>query len=741
MKRALRRTGSHAADSIRASSSALGLRSGAVWLLCCLVCIASFFCAGSKAVHATTLTDDPLPADGAYGVVTVDLRPDVGDVPNEICVVSESDGPRTRSKLSSLLGRPAAPKEPSDGADELDGEATAADAKRWFQIEGRVEKDAHGDALCTYDGRCVPRVRLPRGVRDASELHMACVSDSLGDGLDFAGGNTRLIVLMLEHLGGSPPVIGSVRLAGGIASIGVHLDLRRVVVTARSLGGDYAPHDRSYRAEVSGLDNKLVSVPLSPLCRWVDLRLDGARFREGDGKRVRLELDGAIVRNRRCRVPRAGKSELRVLLPRTDGGGRLDVSFDDGDGRRRPIQTHSVRWDGRWPEEGDRLEATHVTFSWRRPDCIYPRDQCPTAELEGGVRCTPTDGGDDRFCRYSCSSRGAAGEGRTISTPIAVTFEKRGPTQRWTDALQRPGQVLSSFVERERIYLRGDVSDWKTDRPGNRVTHIEFIQSDGVTRRYAVTDRARVTIVAPEASCEALAYRVIGDRTHKEAAAQVRDGRIIFQPPEDSALRLTYHLSLLAGAGWSLLTEFNAERTVPQGLETPLNFVGSVAFGFNLRSNRPSIARLSWDVRVSFLFGSWGRFLGPQRLSSSLDDRGAALHTIDERFQWARLLLGGAMVVDLFPSLAAGIGIDVGGGFPLQTPTFQPDPESTFYFVTSPTVDARFALKRWLYVVFEARALLGETIVRYPELDLDVVENEHYRASTIAFSAGVRGVF
>ncbi|MFO0636390.1 MAG: hypothetical protein U0168_26465 [Nannocystaceae bacterium] len=104
---------------------------------------------------------------------------------------------------------------------------------------------AHQQCAQDVVGDRRPRVELPTSLTQANDFYAACTFDSLADG--GAIDDPRPLFVLLEHLEGSPPRIESIRLAGGVATIGVGADLDRVVVTARSLGGAYLPHARSER--------------------------------------------------------------------------------------------------------------------------------------------------------------------------------------------------------------------------------------------------------------------------------------------------------------------------------------------------------------------------------------------------------------------------------------------------------------------------------------------------------------
>src|SRR5690606_30013201 len=132
-----------------------------------------------------------------------------------------------------------------------------------------------------------------------------------------------------------------------------------------------------------------------------------------------------------------------------------------------------------------------------------------------------------------------------------VTFrdDRSAQDQRWTQILVRRGQILEGFVEADRIYLEADVSGWAREVPGNHVTHLEVLGNDGSVRRYTLDGAATLRLRAPEAGCEPLRYRLVGERFYKERTAEVRDGRVWLDAPEASVRALDFMLVILQGGG------------------------------------------------------------------------------------------------------------------------------------------------------------------------------------------------
>ncbi|HGG57532.1 MAG TPA: hypothetical protein ENK31_07030, partial [Nannocystis exedens] len=312
-------------------------------------------------------------AEERYGVVTVDLRPEGGDVPTHLCVVSEVAGPRTRSRLSELLVG-------ERGASGSEGQSWRVGAVAWG---GSGEP-----ATVSCVAACAPQVLLPARFKRASELFAACTADTLSSE-GAALHEPRLLVLMLEHLEGSPPAIESVALAGGVVTIGVEADLRQVVVTARSLGGHYGPQRRSARAEGGGGNNKLVVLPIAPRCQWTDLVLPHVRLRERDRGRIGLRILDQRADIDACVGALEGDGHLRVRVPRVEPGrgASITVAVAEDPERRDGAGHFGGRWEGPWPAPTQTLKAHQIAFSWRSPECVYPADSCPRAELEAGITC------------------------------------------------------------------------------------------------------------------------------------------------------------------------------------------------------------------------------------------------------------------------------------------------------------------------------------------------------------------
>ena len=618
----------------------------------------------------------PLAAFAAkpYGVVTVDLKPEVGEVPTHLCVVSQGQGPRTRQKLSELIQAPTKP----------DSNELILDPSVWG---GTGEDEA-----CAAGGACSPRVALPLAGQQADQLWAACTSDSLV--ADRSTRDPRVLVLMLEHLEGSPPLLESVKLAGGVVTIGVQADLSRIVVTARSLGGHYDAHTRAFRAEEGSDGSELVVLPLAPRCHGVDIELPGVRLRESDRARLELRAQSIDLDPQTCVGPLRGTSHMRVELPRAEGFGRLEVELPPTPDETPTATRFAASWDTAWPE-GELVLAPHqLAFIWAPPACIWPTGTCPVATLEGGLDCEATPL-DDGTCQYLCPAGEDTDEDEwvDVSPPVAVTFHKTDPDQRWTEILQRPGQTLSGYVDGDQIYLGASLEDWSRDVPGSRISHVELLDDDGSIRKYAVAGVDRLQIQAPHASCDPLSYRLAGDRRYLESSAPVREGQVEFGDVHRTQRLLTFNVLLSQGGGIAATFGDTNDELV-----NPVHFVVIGQLAANFRPRNPRFARVAYELRIGGTVGQWGYF-GPGSVGE--DPRRAT-----NKVAWARLLIEPGVVIDVVPPLAIGIGFGVGTSWPIDNKEVVNT--SRYPIVLSPSLDLRFAIRRWLAVVLQGRLMLLE---------------------------------
>ncbi len=629
-----------------------------------------------------------------YGIVTLDLSITEGDVPTHLCVVTEAKSSRTRKLLWDVLEA-----EP----DVIGGDGGQAG------VSWRVQPSVWGgdsasaeEQRCTSEpvGDCRPRVELPAGLSRDSQLYVACTADSLTEGV--SAREPRPLFIFLEHLEGSPPQVESVRLAGGIATIGVvKANFDRVIVTARSLGGHYLPHTRSQRASLEnafaetggGPLTKSVRLELTPRCQVVEVQLPRTRVGPQDRNRLSVWVHGFPLDVDKCVYNLVGTEVIQVRVPPSPMGvGSVEVELA-GTGEGQTAARVGGGVEGKWPRAPFALQFNQVTFSWRRPDCIYPKDRCPTATLETGTVCasTVTETGCDYRCPEVVSDEGAIG----LELPLAVTFEKSGPRQRWTDKLAINGQELTSYVPADQIYLEANINEWKTNIPDNRITDIEIFGEDGQARTYGVTSVDSLLLKVPGASCESLRFRPVGDRNYDEVVATVDDGKLDFGNPHRSARRIGFNLLLAFGGGpaWSAAAD-----------PPPLYFTGLGMVGVHARSRRPGWQRIAFEFRAGGTLGHWGRTQGAE------DDSEAGSDQKIRRFGWARVLFEPGLVFSLHDRIAVGPGFAVGFSLPFQQE--QEVTQESIKFIWSPSLDLRFRLRRWLRLVLQFRGIFGEVAFR-----------------------------
>ncbi len=685
-------------------------------------------------------------ADTGYGVVTLDLRPEGADVPTHLCVVSEGKGARTRDDLRDLL-------EPQAVA----GAASPGTATTW-----RVKPSVWNADAASVDGQrcaddpgadCRPQIELPRGLGRNDTLYVACTADSLTEGS--TAEDPRPLFVLLEYLEGSPPKIESVRLAGGIATIGVmgpRFD--RVIVTARSLGGAYRPHGRSERgriddaartsAEASGRSTS-IQLALTPRCRMVELRLPRTRVKASDRDRLRVRINGIDLDPGRCVDNLVGSEVIRVRMPPAPlRVGSVDVELaatEDGAAAAR----FGGSFEGEWPRSPMSLDFNQVTFTWRRPDCIYPRDACPDATLETGTTCaaTVTDAG----CAYTCPGEFVTERALDLDLPLQVTFEKDDPNQRWTDTLAQNGQQLTSYVPADQVYLAANINDWETNVPDNKVTKIVLFGEDGAERAYGVTHLDRLLLRVPGAglqgrggTCESVRFKPAGDRAYDELVAAVEDGELVLGKPERGARLVSFNLTALLGGGpaWS------------GNLETPpIYFSGLAMFAVQVRPRRPNWNRVGFEMRAGGTLGSWGVPLVDDTSDADdpamrpLDDDATASSASNDggeaRIGWARVLFEPGVVLSLHERIALGGGF--GMGFSLPYRGADDITGDTLNFIVSPNLDLRFRLRRWLRLVVQFRGVFGEKEFERPAEDEGNQPQPGDRAQSLLILGGLQAQF
>ena len=640
----------------------------------------------------------PALADDRYGVVTLDLRPTAGEMPTHLCVVSETKSARARDRLWDLV------------VDEPERVGTAGGTettlwrvqpKAWSGEADSAEKQKCADGPI---GDCRPRVELPPGLTKANDFYAACTYDTLADG--GATDDPRPLFVLLEHLEGSPPRIESIRLTGGVATIGVDADLDRVVVTARSLGGAYLPHRRSERglreqalegASSSRARDVVVELPLVPRCQTVELTLPRTSLQPEDRERLAVRAHGVLLDVDKCVGPLVGTEVLQVRLPQAPlGVGAIDVEL--GARPRRPGARFGGSYAGAWPEAPFPLRFKQISFRWRRPACIYSDAECPSVTLDNGTTCdaTPTKIGCDFLCPGTVDDSTV-----DLELPIDLTFEKEGPVQRWEDTLARSGQTLSSYVPADDIHLDANVNSWETDAPDNQISQVELFGEDGTARRYGVTHVPNLQLLVPGASCEPVRFRPVGDRHYDEGIANVSNGKIEFGAPQRTARRIAFNLLLAAGGGpaWST---YNDGETSPS-----LYFTGLGMFAIEIRPRKPKLSRLAVEVRFG---GTLGRYGTVEEVPDDTEVPDPTPTTAGRDTGWARLLLEPGLVFSAHQRVAIGMGLGLGVSLPFRSQ--QEVIGDNLRFIASPNVDLRFRVRKWIKLVVQFRGVVNEQTIK-----------------------------
>lgn len=635
---------------MRANESAVTGRAWSSWVLVVVLWL----------VVRPALADD-------FGVVTVDLRPRIGAVPNHVCVVSRGPGPRTRTAFVDLLTT----------ADARGGLGVAASA--WGADRASIGCDAPG-------GVCAPIVELAGGLA-AETMHAACTADTLARESE---PDVRLVVLLLEHPDGAPPVVESLRLTGGVVTVGIDADLRARVVTARTLGGHYVPDRRSHRAETSGRSDQLIVMPIEPRCHWFDVHTPHFGPRESQRSRLSVRAHGQQLPST-CIGPLSGASRWRLAVPVATGTGRLDMELRATDRDERG-PAYTAEWSSAWPEQIE-MAARRVGFSWRPPACLHRRGTCPGATLDDGITCLGrwTDGG----CSYECPGGDLDLEQTTIAVPNTVTFEHpQRPGEQWSEILRRPGQRLRGYLPPEAVDLELDVSSWARDVPGDRISHIEVIGDDGTARRYAIKHRDHLRVYVPGAGCEPVRYTIVGDRDHVETSAPVRDGQLEVSPPSASARVLDFNLTVLQGGGLAL------SPAQPVDINPGVFFVLQGQLAANFRPRDPQWSRAYAEFRVGGHYGQWGHVV--------IDESVPDAENLRSRVHWMRLLFEPALGIDISPYWTMSAGVALGSSWPPR----EDDRPYTgrFRFVVSPSADLRVRVRPWLRFVAQGRIMFGEKL-------------------------------
>ncbi|MBL4688601.1 MAG: hypothetical protein JKY37_28700 [Nannocystaceae bacterium] len=642
----------------------------------------------------------PAAAADKFGIVTLELRAEQGGAPTHLCVVAAAKGSRSRTTLKALLQ----PLESGNKEGERNG-SWLVDPKAWGGAADSVDRDR----CASHDlGDCRPRVELPSGLQQRlGDLHVACIADGLLQ--SDQSQSERPVFVLLEHLDGSPPSIESVRLVGGVATVGVAADLERVVVTARSLGGYYLPDHVSERAETelgdgnaAGASRKHVSLALQARCRLIEVTLPATRLSVRDRDRLSVSVHGIDFDVDRCvrSLPEDAPVVQVRVPPAPLGVGSIEFELAATEAGKAAAK-FGASYYGKWPRTPFPLTFKQVTFTWRRPKCIYPEASCPIASLETGTTCESTL--TEEGCAYVCP--GEAGEDALdLVLPLTVHFEKEDPTQKWSDRLAQNGQRLTSYVDADDIYVEADISRWNTESPANRITDIELFTEDGGTLPRGVTGVKKLQLKVPGASCEPLRFRPVGDREYRDDIATIADGQIEFGNPERMAKRLSVSMLVALGGGpaWS--------GPSPDA-SPPVYFNGIGLFALQYRPTRPGWSRIGFEGRVGLTLGRWGAVVEESTTANDTmePDSGpedTTTTTAEQRFSQARVLFEPGIVIAVHDRFGVGAGFGLGASFPIREA--QELTQDRIQFIWSPSVDGRFYINPWIGLVLQIRGVFGE---------------------------------
>src|SRR5690606_10485093 len=235
------------------------------------------------------------------------------------------------------------------------------------------------------------------------------------------------------------------------------------------------------------------------------------------------------------------------------------------------------------------------------------------------------------------------------------------------DTLALNGQTLTSYVPADQIYLDANVSAWRTEVPGSRITDVEIFGEDAEIHRYGVTHVPNLQLKVPGASCEPIRFRPRGDRDYDEALATVRSGSIELGRPERTARRTAFKLYMAAGGGPAWSDTFGP-TDVP-----PVYFSALAQLALQFRARRPGWSRVGWELRVGGTLGRWGSRLvergepsDDDDMSGDGDDMPSDTARTEEQlraFGWARVMFEPGVVVAATHRIEVGSGFGVGFSF------------------------------------------------------------------------------
>jgi hypothetical protein len=245
------------------------------------------------------------------------------------------------------------------------------------------------------------------------------------------------------------------------------------------VGGDYLPDPSA--SQEDGPQRFVVALKTRCHARTLDAPRAPAGSTWTYGVLMELPIDGA---KEPARVACSQPDLQQIWIPRSlsQQAKRLTVDVRTTGTLVGKVQ---ASWTEQVPPSAMRLEATMLSFTWKRPSFACNTRRCPRASVRGFEECTQPASGAE--CTYVCDRLTAAAP-QGVSLPVEVSFQghdvDRLRADGWTTKLHGPGAVLSDFYPREarRFPLRftatkGDDSKPWPDamRDSEAITELELV--------------------------------------------------------------------------------------------------------------------------------------------------------------------------------------------------------------------------------------------------------------------------
>lgn len=408
-------------------------------------------------------------------------------------------------------------------------------------------------------------------------------------------------------------------------------------------------------------ENSRVDLPLVPRCEEHDIVLPATAMSQPDAK-VRLTMgpqqkepvtpgrgsspspEQGQPNDVLCTQNVSPNGHFNLLLPNGKPGVRKTVEVEIGRKGTYPYARYEASWYDASLAPSLALKHAAISFRWKR-DCLYPLNvtqsnnkeieelKCPTAFVQtaGIDDCKVEPEGLDE-CRYVCDARDAPSDKRNkapeipFDLPSDVRFRRSDADDAWTLRLLYGNQLLSGFVPPEDRHVDVDLSAWAAEKGGldgvlsRRAARIDkiFLRGPNGDLHYLLprqllekTERPqkwRISVDLPGARCnDAVTYRILGERPHKESTVKVDKGRLLVPVPpvtED-----VWMVSFGTGASFIWPTVSDDWRRVP--IEPAAALLGTLGYRF---PGQPWVL----EARYNFLIGSqtYFRVLGPTERST-----------------------------------------------------------------------------------------------------------------------------